>query len=242
MGNIPVNQPDSSAIPILFFLLLFIPAVAVFSWLKLRSGLLLPPKMKRYKAMVGLQILVLFSAIMAARHNRIPLLAVGNISIWLWLGASIYLVFVAFRIITTWPRLSDERREKTRRLLPENQPEMKYWIRIAILAGLCEEYAYRGVAYSVLLAMTHSLPVALIVCVSAFGLAHLPNGWQAALQSALLALIFHLLVILTQTLLLVISFHIAYDLVIGIFGMHVLRRNSASLGNNSASLQEEKLG
>ncbi|MGB2834951.1 MAG: CPBP family intramembrane glutamic endopeptidase, partial [Candidatus Sulfotelmatobacter sp.] len=84
------------------------------------------------------------------------------------------------------------------------------------------EYAYRGVAYSVLSQITGSPGIALVVCVLSFSIAHMMQGWRATMGIALLAILFHITVFLTGSLYLVIAFHVAYDLAIGFLGMRAL--------------------
>jgi hypothetical protein len=218
-----VNRPDSFTIPSLLLLFAVLPAAAIYSWFKLRSGMPLAPKLQRYRGMIALQLLVFAMASVSARRNGVQLLAPGKISPWIWLTACLYLAFVAVLTASTWPRLEDERRIKVRALLPENPSEMLYWIPICFLAGVTEEYAYRGVAYTAVMEMTQSASATLLLCVGAFAVAHITYGWRAALQAALLAATFHVLVMLTHTLLLVIALHIAYDLMIGFVVVRLLR-------------------
>jgi membrane protease YdiL (CAAX protease family) len=141
---------------------------------------------------------------------------------WTWLAAAGYLLFIAMRARVGWRRLPEERKQRARLTLPENPAQMGYWIPISLLAGVTEEYAYRGVAYSVLSQITGSPGISLVVCVLSFGIAHMMQGWRATLGIVLLAILFHITVFLTEGLYLVIAFHVAYDLVIGILGMRAL--------------------
>ena len=110
-------------------------------------------------------------------------------------------------------------------ILPENQSELRYWILISVLAGVCEEYAYRGVAYAALSEIIGSPVISVVVCVVAFGIAHVIQGWRGALGASLLALLFHFMVFITQGLYLAITFHILYDLIVGFSGMRALKRD-----------------
>ena len=113
-------------------------------------------------------------------------------------------------------------------MLPESPSEMRYWVIISFLAGMTEEYAYRGVVYSTVYDITNSLTVSLTICVLAFAIAHVMQGWRYALGAGLIALLCHLVVFLTQTLSVVIVFHIAYDLLVGALGMQALMRDTAA--------------
>jgi hypothetical protein len=192
--------------------------------------------------MIWMQILLFGMASVPASKNGVMLFAPARISAWIWLAAAAYLAFIAVRTKIRWPRLSTERRQKARTILPENPSEMLYWIPISILAGVTEEYAYRGVAFSALLAITRSMSLSLLVCISAFAIAHITYGWQAVLGSALLALLFHLTVFLTQTLSLVIFFHVAYDLIVGILSTWAFTHEGLTRAQELPTTSEDKLG
>jgi membrane protease YdiL (CAAX protease family) len=198
------------------------PVLGVLSWLRVRSGKPLPPKDRRYRAMIVLQVLLFAITSLAAKQNDVRLFGPVWPPAWTWAAAAAYLLFITARIRVGWRKLTEERKHRARLTLPENPVEMRYWIPTSLLAGVSEEYAYRGVAYSVLSQITGSPAISLIVCVLTFSIAHMMQGWRATVGIALLAVLFHLTVLLTQSLYLVIVFHVAYDLVIGILGMRAL--------------------
>jgi membrane protease YdiL (CAAX protease family) len=215
-------KPDAITIPFLLWVLVLMPALGVLSWRRLKSGKPLPPKERRYRAMITLQVLLLVITSLAAKQNNVNLFAPAWPPAWTWLAAAGYLLFIAMRARVGWRRLPEERKQRARLTLPENPAQMGYWIPISLLAGVTEEYAYRGVAYSVLSQITGSPGISLVVCVLSFGIAHMMQGWRATLGIVLLAILFHITVFLTEGLYLVIAFHVAYDLVIGILGMRAL--------------------
>ena len=213
---------DTITIPFLLWVLVLMPVLGVLSWLKVKSGKPLAAKERRYRAMIALQVLLLVMTALAAKQNDLSLFGAVWPPAWSWVAAAGYLLFIAARVRIGWRRLPEERKQRARLTLPENRREMGYWIPISLLAGVTEEYAYRGVAYIVLSQITGSAAIALVVCVFAFGVAHMMQGWRGATGAATLAILFHCTVLLTQTLYLVVAFHAAYDLVIGILGMRAL--------------------
>jgi membrane protease YdiL (CAAX protease family) len=172
--------------------------------------------------MIVLQVLLFAITSLAAKQNSISLLGPPPPPAWTWAATAAYLVFIAVRVRIGWRKSAEERKQKARLTLPENRAEMLYWIPISLLAGVTEEYAYRGVAFSVLSQITGSAAISFTLCVLAFSIAHMMHGWRATMGIAFLAILFHLIVFLTQSLYLVIVFHAAYDLVIGILGMRAL--------------------
>ncbi len=223
-----MKATDSITIPYLVVVLSLMPALGVRSWFRLRSGKPLPPKCSRYRAMIALQLMLLTWTSLVAKQNNIGMFGSVRPPAWTWAAAAAYLTFVGVRVWLGLRKLTPEHREKVRLILPENPSEMRYWLLISLLAGVTEEYAYRGVAYSTLHEITDSLIVSLTACVLAFAIAHVMQGWRYALGAGIVALLCHLMVFLTHTLSLVIVFHVAYDLTIGVLAMQALMRNAAA--------------
>ena len=65
--------------------------------------------------------------------------------------------------------------------------------------------------------------LALVLCVSAFALAHAVQGWRGILATAIIALLMHGVVYETGSLYLVIVIHAVYDLTVGIIAMPILK-------------------
>jgi membrane protease YdiL (CAAX protease family) len=213
-----VKPPDSITISFLVFVLLLMPTLGVLSWFRVKSGKPLLPKNRRYRTMIALQLVLLALASLTARQNSLRLLDAHWPAAWVWAVAAAYLTFIAVRLHFGWRRLSEERKQRARLVLPENASQMRYWIAISLLVGLTEEYAYRGVAYTVL---------SVVVCVLSFGFAHMMQGWRGVLLASAMAVLFHITVFLTETLYVVIAFHAAYDLIVGVLAMRVLGRDVA---------------
>ena len=217
---------DSITIPYLFMILVWMPASAVRSYFRLKSGKPVPPKLRRYRVMIASQILILAYSLLAARENRINLLGQAPVA-WIWVVTTLYLGLLAFLLHNVWRRLSPERKQRARLLLPENPREMRYWIPISLLAGLSEECAFRGVAYIVLRELTGSPAISVAVCVLSFAVAHITQGWRGVLGTAIIALAMHVIVFLTAGLYLVIATHAVYDLIVGVIAMQNFVRDDA---------------
>jgi membrane protease YdiL (CAAX protease family) len=215
-------KPDTITIPFLLWVLVLMPVLGFLSWRKVKSGKPLPPKERRYRAMIVLQVLLLAITSLAAKQNNFSLFGPAWPPAWAWLIAAGYLVLIAVRVRASSRKLTEERKQRARLTLPENPREMSYWIPISLLAGLTEEYAYRGVAYSVFSQITGSPVISLLACVLSFGIAHMMHGWRAVRGVLVLALLFHVIVFLTKSLYLVIAFHAAYDLMMGALAMRLL--------------------
>jgi membrane protease YdiL (CAAX protease family) len=231
------EPPDTWAMPpaqlgpwgeLFMILVLFVfPALGVASYIRIRSGKPLAPKTRRYRFTIVLQMLLLAITEMAAREARIPLLAGPFPSPIAWLVAACSFTFLIWRLRHAWTKLSSERLEKARLILPDHPSLMWAWVVISALAGLTEECAYRGLAFRFLTANRSSVALALMICVGAFGVAHMMQGWRGLLATSVFAVAMHGIVFLTESLYLAIVLHVAYDLTVGIIAMPILSRAAA---------------
>lgn len=205
----------------LSYVLLGMPALGVASYFRIKSGRPLRPKMRRYPVVIALQAFLLAMTLAVAQENEVELFGPVWPSPWTWLIATGYLALIALRLRRALPKISQQRKQRARLLLPEDRTQMRVWIVISILAGVTEECAYRGLAYMAVGQQTGSRALAVVICTAAFGVAHMLQGWRGALGTSLIALVFHGLVYLTQGLYLAIGVHIAYDLIIGFIAMQM---------------------
>lgn len=215
-------------IVLLVWTLVLMPIAGVYSHFRLKSGKPLPPKKRRYRAMIPLQCLLLMASWRASLENRLHFFDTAKLPVWYWPLAVGWLVFVAVRMKSGWSRITAERKKSARLTLPENSSEMRYWIPISVLAGTAEEWAYRGVACALLIRVTGSYPLSVLISAAAFGFAHMFHGWRGVAGAASLALLFQLVAFQCECLDLVIAVHICYDLLVGILGMHFLSRSAAA--------------
>ena len=88
----------------------------------------------------------------------------------------------------------------------------------ALLAGVAEEAAYRGTGWQLLGWVLGDRPViAMGLLVTAFALAHAAQGWRAMVAVGVMATAMHLLVWWTETLVVAMAVHVAYDLLSGLW-------------------------
>ncbi len=114
------------------------------------------------------------------------------------------------------------------RILPQSSAELLPYLALAITAGLCEEFLYRGFAMAVLVRV--GLPVWAIVLISSifFGLAHLYQGRSGLVSTLLIGIVFGIGRIAYDSLVPVIWWHIAVDVVAGVAGPRYLTRAPAA--------------
>jgi membrane protease YdiL (CAAX protease family) len=207
----------------LLVVLIFVPVAGIAGYFRIRSGKPLRPKRQRYLATIIMQLVILAVTIMAANRAGITLLGRQWGDLLTWLLVAGYMVFLTFRLRHAWGKVSNERKEKARRLLPDDPSLMRLWVGVAAMAGISEELAYRGLAYQLLRGMGLNIALALLICGTAFAIGHMTQGWRGVLGTFVLALVFHGLVFLTGGLYLAIAFHALYNLIVGVIAMPILR-------------------
>jgi membrane protease YdiL (CAAX protease family) len=118
------------------------------------------------------------------------------------------------------------------RILPQSAVELLPYLALAITAGLCEEFLYRGFALAVLSRV--GLPVWTVVLLSSvlFGLAHLYQGRGGLVSTLVVGTVLGTGRIAYDSLVPVIFWHSAIDVVAGIAGPRYLLRAAAPQGEN----------
>jgi len=108
------------------------------------------------------------------------------------------------------------------RILPQSTVELVPFFVLAITAGLCEEFLYRGFAMAVL--SRPGLPTGVVILLSSilFGLAHLYQGRAGFVSTTLLGILFGISRVALGSLVPVAVWHVGVDLVAGIAGPRYL--------------------
>jgi len=116
------------------------------------------------------------------------------------------------------------------RILPQSTRERVAFFALAVTAGGCEEFLYRGFAMA---AFTHAgMPLWGVVVLSSilFGLAHLYQGRGGLFGTMILGLLFGVARITFGSLIPVVCWHIAVDVVAGIAGSRYLIHKTIVVG------------
>jgi membrane protease YdiL (CAAX protease family) len=121
------------------------------------------------------------------------------------------------------------------RILPQSTRELVPFLALALTAGICEEFLYRGFAMA---AITRTgLPSAVVVFLSSvlFGLAHLYQGRAGFFSTMVLGVLFGISRVVLGSLLPVIVWHVGVDVVAGIGGPKYLLKNKELNNTESKS-------
>ena len=121
------------------------------------------------------------------------------------------------------------------RILPQSSTELVPFLGLAVTAGLCEEFLYRGFAMAVI--GRAALPTGVVILLSSvlFGLAHLYQGRSGFISTLVLGLLFGLSRSALGSLLPVIVWHTGVDIVAGIAGPRYLLANNRVTESRAAT-------
>jgi len=149
-----------------------------------------------------------------------------------WLAGMVALAAAtAIVIVSRRFRTEEERRNPAiDRWMPQDGPERALFVVTAVLAGLAEEAAYRGVLVEVLNYSLGSWWVAVAVSAIAFGVAHAVQGWKSGIAIVAIALLMQGLVAVTGTLVVAMAVHAVYDIVAGLAAGRAARRRALEAG------------
>jgi len=108
------------------------------------------------------------------------------------------------------------------RILPQSTMELIPFFALAVTAGLCEEFLYRGFAMAVL--TRSGLPTFAVVISSAilFGMAHLYQGRSGFVSTTLLGILLGVSRAALGSLVPVVAWHMGVDVVAGVAGPRYL--------------------
>jgi membrane protease YdiL (CAAX protease family) len=226
---------DSSTALFLYWIVLFMPLMAWASYRKIKSGTPLSPKVERFRMAVAILIVTGLIGVATARANLIPLSFSADLAS-LVLGVAVLTGLLA-GIARGRHRVPAAHRERIRLLYaPATPAEFSWSIVGGIAAGITEEIAYRAVLYE-LVGRWAGYGISIIVCVLLFVLAHLPQGLRGGIGVGAMAILFHIIYVLSGSLLAPILVHALYD--IGLFAMLFLDERRQALA--SASLEQPVL-
>jgi membrane protease YdiL (CAAX protease family) len=125
------------------------------------------------------------------------------------------------------------------RVLPQSAVELPPYLALAITAGLCEEFLYRGFAIGAL--ASAGLGAWLVVLVSSvlFGLAHSYQGKGGMMMTFVVGLVLGVSRLAYNSLVPAIFWHGAVDVVAGLAGRRYLVRNPVSSPGRDARPEGE---
>jgi membrane protease YdiL (CAAX protease family) len=137
------------------------------------------------------------------------------------LGAGVLGAFQWFnlrRVSRMTGPVPDFMRKLAERLLPDKPLEFAPYSALAITAGVCEEFLYRGFAMAALSRAGIASWAVVVITSLLFGLAHSYQGKSGIAGTTLMGLVLGAFRVFSQSLLPVMTWHSVVDLVAGIAG------------------------
>jgi uncharacterized protein len=118
-------------------------------------------------------------------------------------------------------------KEMAARILPQSTSERLPFLALAITAGCCEEFLYRGFAMAAFARVGFPIWATIVVSSVLFGAAHLYQGRGGLIGTGILGLLFGVSRAYTGSLLPVAAWHAAVDVVAGLAGPRYLVQNKS---------------
>jgi len=113
------------------------------------------------------------------------------------------------------------------RLFPRTAGETALFVLLALTAGFCEEFLFRGFIMAALLRFGAATWLAVLISAAMFGVAHLYQGKGGSIGTGILGTLFALARIAYHSLVPAVVWHTALDVVAGIAGAKFLVNASA---------------
>jgi membrane protease YdiL (CAAX protease family) len=104
------------------------------------------------------------------------------------------------------------------RILPQSRLELIPFFALAVTAGVCEEFLYRGFAMAAFFRWGFPAWIAVVASSILFGMAHLYQGRGGLAATTILGLLFGATRVVVASLIPVMFWHIGVDMVAGIAG------------------------
>jgi membrane protease YdiL (CAAX protease family) len=220
------------SIPFFIMVVLVLPVMA---WLSLRQSRAVSPKQVEQMSLRsitiqlvifqgtvgGLAALAMYGAGLEISWGTEVSPFVFGVS-WLTLG-----VFLAVALIEARRPLGPE--DAIRRRLRKISAGNPDWLGVTVLAGVVEEFAYRGVLTLLLASFIGYWPGALVSAIL-FGLSHLSSGWRAVFMGIPFALALQYVVYISEGLLAAILVHAIYDIVVAAIGWRMHKSEEQESG------------
>lgn len=149
----------------------------------------------------------------------------GQLLFWSLAGAALLGTFQWFnlrRVSRMTGAVPDFMRKLAERILPNTTVELPPYCALALTAGVCEEFLYRGFAMASLSRMGIAPWAVVVITAMLFGLAHTYQGKSGIVGTMLMGLVFGACRVALASLFPIMVWHATVDLVAGAAGSRYL--------------------
>jgi membrane protease YdiL (CAAX protease family) len=143
------------------------------------------------------------------------------------IAGAIVLVVGVLVVMPQWRAAVERGAPMVRLYAPSTRSERALWIAKSVLAGISEEISWRGVQVTLLGILFGNAAAAIAVSVITFTVAHAVQDRRSLPIVACFALAFHLLVVLSGSLIVPMVVHAAYDAAAGLAYSRFVREAKA---------------
>lgn len=147
------------------------------------------------------------------------------------------ITLLLFVVVYVWDTVSEvspilsgeedfEKEDNALGFLPQTAKEYFHYIFLALTAGICEEFIFRGYFiryFQTLLGTEHTYTLAILLPALIFGFVHFYQGWEAVVKITAMAIMFGFIFVHTESLWVLIFVHAAVDLIGGAIAWRLLR-------------------
>lgn len=167
--------------------------------------------------------------------EEIGLRPVDGWRLWATAGAALLFAILIVVQVARFAR-SHEDRAKARasrsiqaleKILPHDTREVAWFLLLAVTAGICEEFLFRGYLIAALSVWIGWWPAA-AVAVIPFGVLHGYQGWRGVIQTTIVGILMTAVVAVTHSLVPAMILHVLIDIQGGLVTWTVLRERPES--------------
>jgi membrane protease YdiL (CAAX protease family) len=202
-----------------YMLLLFVgvvlPALIFRSARKLGSRPLPISRSRFFRQTIIFQLVLALMCAWGAWTNGILIMPLPDRPL-ISFGAAVILYLVMLTALKLrWKSRSSAAKQRLYDILPRTSAEFGEYALVCIVAGVAEEFIYRGVLTGLLQRITGITLVTVITLSVSFAVAHSMQGLRSVAGIFVIALACHALVWFAQSLIPMMAVHFAYDLTAG---------------------------
>jgi len=194
---------------------ILLPLTIIKSARRLGTGPLPISRSRFYKQTIIFQIVLAGIAAWIAYTHGILAMPLPQRPLTAWSAATLMYVLTVLSLRLRWPSRSAASKQRLYDILPHNASERVPYVFICIVAGIAEEFIYRGVMVELAQRLIGIAVVTMIVISISFAAAHAMQGLRSMAAIFLIAMGFHALVWIAQSLIPAVAVHFAYDLTAG---------------------------
>ena len=198
-------------------MLLLLPVAVLRQHRALGAGTAVPSRREIYLGAVVTHAFMLSLAWFVCLAERLDLLPPYRPTLLHALVGLIALGVGLLPLLERFRRRDPAEEERLRLIAPRTPREHGLFYLLSLTAGIAEEFAYRGLLFTLLAAVFGGWWIAALVGAAAFGIVHLFQGWKGAGLAGLMGLREQLVVGLTGTLFVAMAVHMLHDAIAGTF-------------------------